>query len=220
MRKSKIMSAAQAVANIRDHQTIMVGGFGRSGTPFALVRALVESGRTGLTIISNDLGSPREGLGLLLSGGQVSSLTGSFYNWNPEAIKAYNEGAIQVKLMPQGTFSESIRSAGMGIPAYYTLASAGTELGKDKETRIFNQRTYVLEEALRADVALIEARAADPLGNLVYCKTARNFNPLMAAAASYTIAQVQEIVELGALDPEIIVTPHVYVNAIVKEEHA
>ncbi|MBR5009121.1 MAG: CoA transferase subunit A, partial [Clostridia bacterium] len=135
----------------------------------------------------------------------------------PDAVEAYNRGEIQVKLIPQGSFAESIRAAGVGIPAYYTLASAGTPLGEGKETRVYNGKTYVLEEAIHADVALIQAYKADKLGNLVYCKVARNFNPAMAMAATYTIALVDEIVEVGELDPEAIVTPHIFVDAIVKK---
>ena len=196
----------------------MAGGFGLRGTPFALVEELARSGRKDLTIISNDLGGPNEGLGILLSNGQVKALIGSYYNWNTEVVDAYNQGNIQVTLLPQGSFAESIRAAGMGIPAYYTLASAGTELGEGKETRQFDGKTYVLEYAIHADVALVEAYRADKLGNLVYSKTARNFNPCMAAAAKYTIALVKEIVEPGQLDPEEIITPHLFVDAIIKEE--
>ena len=218
MNNKKIMSIHNAISKIRDGDRIMVGGFGLSGTPFALVDALAKSGRKNLTIISNDLGGPNEGLGMLLTNGQIKALIGNYYNWNVDAVAAYNKGTIDVTLIPQGSFTESIRAAGMGIPAYYTLASAGTELGEGKETKKFNGRTYVLEHAIHADIALIEADRADTLGNLVYCKTARNFNPSMAMAAKYTIALVREIVEPGELDPEAIITPHVYVNAITKEE--
>jgi len=215
-RVSKILDIDQAMAKIKDGDRIMVGGFGLRGCPFALIEALVRTNKKDLTIISNDLGSPGVGLGKLLSNNQVKALIGSFYNWNPDVAAARNAGKIKVTLLPQGTFAESIRAAGWGIPAYYTLASAGTELGEGKEVREFNGRKYVLEYAIEADVALIKAHKADELGNLVYCKTARNFNPIMAAAAKYTIVQVDEIVPAGALDPEAIVTPHIYVNAIVK----
>jgi len=177
----------------------------------------VDSGKRELTIISNDLGSPNIGLGRLLTNHQIKRLIGNYYNWNPDAVVAYNRGEIDIKLIPQGSFAESIRAAGHGIPAYYALASAGTTLGEGKETRVFNGRTYVMEEALKADVALIEAYRADTLGNLVYCKTARNFNPLMAMAADYTIVSVEDVVEPGQLSPEEIITPHIFVNAIVKE---
>lgn len=216
-RVNKIMSIEQAMAKVKDGDRIMVGGFGLRGCPDDLIDALVATSKKELTIISNDLGSPGIGLGKLLTHNQVKALIGNFYNWNPEVAAARNTGKIKVTLIPQGSFAESIRAAGCGIPAYFTLASAGTELGEGKETREYNGRQYVLEEALYADVALIKAEKADELGNLVYCKSARNFNPAMATAAKYTVAQVGEIVAAGELDPEAVVTPHIFVNAIVKE---
>ena len=216
-RINKIMSAGQALSSVTDGQRVMVGGFGLRGTPNTLIDALVANGARDLTIISNDLGNPGAGLGKFLSNKQVKRLIGTYYSWNSEAVNAYNNGEIEVELVPQGTFAESIRAAGYGIPAYYALASAGTELGEGKEAREFEGRSYVMERAIYADVALIQAYKADRIGNLVYCKTARNFNPLMAMAARYTVALVDEIVELGELDPECIVTPHVFVQAIVKE---
>lgn len=212
----KLLTAEKAIRHICDGDRIMIGGFGLRGCPDELVDELVRSNKKELTIVSNDLGSPNQGLGRLLTNGQIKGLIGSYYNWNPEAIEAYNKGEISVTLVPQGTLAESMRAAGMGIPAYYTPTSAGTDLEKGKEVREFNGRKYVLEEAIHTDVALIRAKKADTLGNLVYSKTARNFNPVMAMAATYTIAEVDEIVEPGELDPEEIVTPHIYVNAIVK----
>lgn len=216
-RADKIVSVEEAMSHIRDGDRIMVGGFGLRGNPDGLIDALAASGRKDLTIISNDLGAPGEGLGQLLTNGQLKALIGSYYNWNPEAIEAYNRGELQVTLVPQGTLAESIRAAGAGIPAYYTPTAAGTDLAAGKETREIGGTLCVLEHAIYGDVALVKAWKADRLGNLVYCKTARNFNPAMAMAARYTIALVDEIVEPGELDPESIVTPHVYVNAIVKE---
>ena len=213
---NKMLSAAEAIAKIPEGARVMIGGFGLRGCPDGLVDELAASGKKNLTIISNDLGSPNQGLGKLQTNGQVAALIGSYYNWNPDAIAAYNRGEIRVTLVPQGTLAESMRAAGMGIPAYYTPASVGTDLEKGKEVREFNGKRYVLEEAIRADVALIRAKKADRLGNLVYSKTARNFNPVMAMAADYTIVEVDEIVEPGELDPESIVTPHLFVNAIVK----
>ena len=212
----KLLTAEKAIRHICDGDRIMIGGFGLRGCPDELVDELVRSNKKELTIVSNDLGSPNQGLGRLLTNGQIKGLIGSYYNWNPEAIEAYNKGEISVTLVPQGTLAESMRAAGMGIPAYYTPTSADTDLEKGKEVREFNGRKYVLEEAIHTDVALIRAKKADTLGNLVYSKTARNFNPVMAMAATYTIAEVDEIVEPGELDPEEIVTPHIYVNAIVK----
>ena len=215
-RVNKLTTIEQAMGKIKDGDRIMVGGFGLRGCPDDLIDALVATDKKDLTIISNDLGSPGIGLGKLLSNNQIKALIGNFYNWNPDVAEANNAGKIKVTLIPQGSFAESIRAAGCGIPAYFTLASAGTELGAGKETRMYNGRQYVLEEAIYADVALIKAEKADELGNLVYCKSARNFNPAMATAAKYTIAQVSEIVKPGSLDPEAVVTPHIFVNAIVK----
>lgn len=213
---NKILTAQEAIAKINDGDRIMIGGFGLRGCPDGLVDELVASGKKDLTVISNDLGSPNQGLGRLMTNRQIKGLVGSYYNWNPEAIEAYNKGEISVTLVPQGTLAESMRAAGMGIPAYYTPTAAGTDLEKGKEVREFNGNLYVLEEAIYTDVALIRAKKADTLGNLVYSKVARNFNPLMAMAAKFTIVEVDEIVEAGALDPEEIETPHIFVNAIVK----
>lgn len=217
-RVNKVMSIEQAIAKINDGDRIMVGGFGLRGCPNDLIDALVASNKRALTIISNDLGSPDVGLGKLLTNKQVKHLIGNFYNWNPDVALARNAGDIEVTLIPQGSFAESLRAAGCGIPAYFTLAAAGTELGRGKEVREYNGKQYVLETAIYADVALIKAEQADELGNLVYCKSARNFNPAMAMAAKYTIAQVSNLVPAGTLDPEAVVTPHLFVNAIVKEE--
>ncbi|MDP3386740.1 MAG: CoA transferase subunit A [Eubacteriales bacterium] len=215
-RKNKIMEIDAAMEAVKDGHTIMVGGFGLRGCPDELIDALIETNRKDLTIISNDLGAPNEGLGRLLTNGQIKALIGNYYNWNTDVADAYNAGKIEVTLLPQGTFAESIRAAGVGVPAYYTLASAGTQLGEGKETKEFNGKTYVLEHALHADIALIKAYKSDGLGNLVYCKVARNFNPVMAMAAKHTIAQVSEIVEIGELNPECVVTPHIFVHAVVK----
>ena len=214
------MTIDEAISKIKDGDRIMIGGFGLRGCPDDLIDALVESGKKKLTIISNDLGSPNIGLGRLLTNNQIKGLIGNFYNWNTDVAQAYNEGKIEATLIPQGSFAESIRAAGAGIPAYYTLASAGTKLGENKETKEFEvngiTRTYVLEKSIFADIALIKASISDELGNLIYCKSARNFNPSMATAAKFTIVQVETIVKPGELDPENIVTPHIFVHAIVK----
>jgi 3-oxoacid CoA-transferase A subunit len=166
------------------------------------------------TIISNDLGAPGVGLGKLLANNQIRALIGTYYNWNPDVAVANNEGRITVQLVPQGTFAEAIRAAGVGIPAFYTPTAAGTDLAAGKDTREFAGRACVLEESIHADVALIRAYKADELGNLIYYKTARNFNPVMAMAADNVIAQVDEIVPAGSLDPECVVTPHIYVDML------
>lgn len=212
----KIKSVSEAIDTIKDGDVIMVGGFGVKGRPSKLVKELVKSGKKDLTIISNDLENPNEGLGELLNSNQVKMLIGTYYTWNYEAVEAYNAGKIQVKLIPQGTFAESIRAGGVGIPAYYTPTSVGTTIGEGKEVRNFNGRNYVLEEALVADVALIKAQTSDELGNLKYSKTSRNFNPAMAMASKITIAEVDEVVPNGYLRPEDVITPHIYVDLIVQ----
>ena len=212
---NKVTTIEEAMSHVKDGARIMVGGFGLRGAPDMLIDALVATGKKDLTIISNDLGSPNVGLGRLLEHDMIKGLIGNFYNWNKDAIQAYNEGRITVKLLPQGSFAESIRAAGVGIPAYFTLASAGTDLGVGKEVREYNGKQYVLEEAVYADVALVRAYKADTLGNLVYCKVARNFNPLMAMAAKYTIVEADEVVPVGSLDPESVITPHIYVDAVI-----
>ena len=201
---------------IKDGDRVMVSGFGNSGDPKMLVEALTKVNAKDLTIISNDLGSPNEGLGSLLTAGKIKGLIGNYYNWNPDVADAFNAGKITVDLIPQGSFAEGIRAAGVGIAGFYTKTAVGTDLQGDREIREFNGETYLLQNAIPADVALISAYKADELGNLVYYKTARNFNPLMAMAGKLFIAEVAEIVPIGSLDPESIVTPHIFVDVIVK----
>jgi 3-oxoacid CoA-transferase A subunit len=216
----KLKSIQEAINMIKPSSSIMVGSFGLAGYPEELIEALADSGLKELTIISNDLGSPGIGLGKLLRNNQIKALIGNYYNWNPEVAMANNEGRIKVTLVPQGTFAEAIRAAGVGIPAFYTATSVGTDLASSKETKMFNGKTYVLEKSIKADVALIRAYKADELGNLIYYKTARNFNPLMAMAAELVIAEVDDIVPVGTLDPECIVTPHIFVDVITTKEGA
>jgi 3-oxoacid CoA-transferase A subunit len=205
-----------AIARVRDGDTVMVGGFGLVGQPLRLVDALVASGRRDLTVISNNVGEPGRGLGLLLREGQLRKAIGSFFTSNPEVAAAKREGRLDVELLPQGTLAEGIRCGGAGIPAFFTPTAVGTVLAEGKETRVFEDgRSYVLERALRANVALVHAHRADRLGNLVYRKTARNFNPMMATAADLVLAEVDEVVEVGELDPDAIVTPHLYVDVVV-----
>ena len=211
----KLMELEQAVALIKSGDSIMVGGFGLVGYPEELVDALSRRPVTDLTIISCDLGSPGIGLGALLSAGKIAKLRGTFYNRNTDVAAAYNAGQIQVELIPMGTFCEAIRAAGVGVPAFYTPTAAGTELSKDKESRVFDNREYILQTALRGKVALLKAHKADTLGNLVYYKTARNFNPQMAMAADLVIAQVDRLVPVGEIDPEHVITPHNFVDVIV-----
>lgn len=215
--KNKRRSIEEAISFIKQGDRVMIGSFGLRGCPNNLIDALAESNVGDLTIISNDLGSPGIGLGKLLSNHQVRHLIGNYYNWNPDVADAMNSGEITVQLVPQGTFAEAIRAAGAGIPAFYTATAVGTELAEGKETKFFNGREYLLEEAIYADVSLIHAHRADSFGNLMYTRTARNFNPLMATASGLTIVECEDIID-GFFDPEHIMTPHIYVDILCKQE--
>jgi|SRR5579872_1191466 len=216
MPAARILDADAAARLVRDGATIMVGGFGLVGAPLQLLAALERSGARRLTVISNNLGEPGRGLGALLRQGRIARAIGSYFTTNPDVVAAHEAGKLEVTLVPQGTMVEAIRAGGAGIPAFYTPTAAGTALADGKETREINGSLCVLEHALHADVALIRAHKADRLGNLVYQKTARNFNPVMATAAECVIAEVDEIVEAGELDPESIVTPHLFVDVVVE----
>jgi 3-oxoacid CoA-transferase A subunit len=212
----KLVDVRDAARLVKRGDVLMVGGFGLVGKPLAVVDALLDNPEAcDLTVISNNLGEPGRGLGRLLREGRVRRAVGSFFTSNPEAVAAYGDGRLEVELRPQGTLAEAIRAGGAGIAAFYVRTSVGTLLAEGKEVRDFDGVPHVLERALRADVALIRARAADGLGNLVYDKTARNFNPDMATAADLVIAQVDEVVPVGELDAESIVTPHVLVDHLV-----
>ena len=209
-------SATEAVAKIRSGDAVMVGGFGLVGAPLTLIDALVEaSDATDLTIISNNIGEAGKGLGKLLRQGRIRRGVSSYFTSNPEAVAAVNAGTMAATLMPQGTFAEAIRAAGAGIGGFYTPVGAGTLLAEGKEERVIDGVRHILELPLRADVALVYAARADELGNLAYRRTARNFNPLMATAARITIAEAGEIVPVGELDPESIVTSHLFVDHLV-----
>lgn len=211
----QFMTALDAVRQIPADATVMVGGFGLAGVPEHLLDAVLQIPHIqDLTIISNNL-TKESNLNRLFQENRIRKAIGSYYTTNKEVVKAYREGRIEIELLPQGTLTEAIRLGGAGIAAFYTPTSAGTELAKGKESRVFNGREQVLETTLFADVALIKAHKADEAGNLIYRKTARNFNPLMATAAHLTIAEVEEIVEIGKLDPEAIVTPFIYVDIVV-----
>lgn len=211
-----IPSADAAIHDIPDGATLMLGGFGLCGIPEQLIAALVRSGRRGLRTISNNMGVDDFGMGRLLAAGQIVSHIGSYVGENKLLESLVIAGALDVTLVPQGTLAERIRAGGAGIPAFYTATGVGTVVAEGKETRVFAGRTYLLEEALYADFALIKAWKGDRSGNLVYRKTARNFNPMMATAARVTIAEVEELVEPGELDPDAIVTPGVYVDRIIQ----
>ena len=213
-------SALEAVAGIGDGATVLIGGFGSAGQPVALIEALLEGGASELTVVSNNAGNGEFGLAALIREGRVRKIVCSFPrqsdSWHFDA--AWRAGAIELELVPQGNLAERIRAAGAGIGAFFTPTGFGTPLADGKETRVIDGRGYLLEYPLRGDVALIAAYKADELGNLVYRKTARNFGPIMAAAATTTVAQVDEIVPVGALDPEHAVTPCLYVDRVVRVE--
>ncbi len=212
-----VKTLAEAMAGIRDGSVILLGGFGSIGLPYALVDGLIEQGAKDLTVVANNAGVGRTGLAKLLDANRVRKIICSYPRTSdPVAfLEAYRAGRIELEVMPQGTMAERMRAAGAGIPAFYTPTSVGTKLAEGKEEREFAGRKYVLEEALYGDVALIEAWEADRWGNLTYRSSARNFNPVMATAAKLTVAQAQHIVELGALDPEQVPTPGIFVDRVL-----
>jgi 3-oxoadipate CoA-transferase, alpha subunit len=212
-----VKTLAEAMAGIRDGSVILLGGFGSIGLPYALVDGLIEQGAKDLTVVANNAGVGRTGLAKLLDANRVRKIICSYPRTSdPVAfLEAYRAGRIELEVMPQGTMAERMRAAGAGIPAFYTPTSVGTKLAEGKEERAFAGRKYVLEEALYGDVALIEAWEADRWGNLTYQSSARNFNPVMATAAKLTVAQAQHIVELGALDPEQVPTPGIFVDRVL-----
>jgi 3-oxoacid CoA-transferase subunit A len=213
-----VASAEEAVRDISDGARIMIGGFGLCGNPENLIRALVKKGVKNLTTMSNNAGVDGFGVGLLLAAGQIQRHIGTYVGENKLLEQMVLSGKIELELVPQGTFSERIRAGGAGIPAFFTPTGVGTVVGENKETREFEGRTYVMERALKADYAFIKAWKGDKWGNLVYRKTARNFNPMMATAARITIAEVEELLEVGELDPDSIHTPSVYVKRIFQGE--
>jgi len=213
-----VPSAEAALADVRDGSTVLIGGFGGAGVPAELIDALIAHGARELTIVNNNAGHAEFGVAALLKAGRVRRIVCSYPRQTDSHVfdALYRAGKIELELVPQGTLSERMRAAGAGIGAFYTPTGYGTELAKGKETRVIDGRSYVLEYPIRGDVALIKAEKGDRWGNLVYRKSARNFGPTMASAAKCTIAQVYEIAELGALDPECIVTPGIFVTRVVK----
>lgn len=208
-------SFADAVSDIHDGATLMVGGFGLVGIPEQLILALAERGTRELTIISNNCGVDDWGLGLLLRNRQIKKIIASYVGENKEFERQLLAGEIEVELVPQGTLAERIRAGGAGIPAFYTPAGIGTPIADERETRVFDGRTYMLEQALRADFSLIRAAVSDHMGNLMYNKTARNFNPVMATAGRITIVETEALVPTGELDPEHVHTPGIYVQRVI-----
>ena len=213
-----IPNADEAVKDVFDGATIMVGGFGLCGIPENLIRALVRKGTKDLTTISNNVGVDGFGMGLLLAAGQIRRHIGTYVGENKLLEQMVLQGKVDLDLVPQGTFSERIRAAGAGIPAFFTPTGVGTMVAENKETREFEGRLYLMEHALKADFAFVKAWKADKQGNLVYRKTARNFNPMMATAAKVAIAEVEHIVEIGELDPDMVHTPSVFVKRIFQGE--
>ncbi|TBL76557.1 3-oxoacid CoA-transferase subunit A [Paenibacillus thalictri] len=220
MIRKKYDTMEQAVADIHDGSTLLVGGFGGSGLPSKLIAALVEQGARDLTVVSNNIGAVSDGVAALISNNQVRKIICSF-PVGPHAndlIDRLANGTIELEIVPQGTLAERIRAGGAGIPAFYTPTGAHTELSEGKETREFDGRVHILESAIKGDYAFIKAHRADRYGNLVFRKTQRNFNPVMATAAQVTIAEVSEIVELGDIDPESVVTPCIFVHRLVQDD--
>jgi 3-oxoacid CoA-transferase subunit A len=213
-----VASAEEAIQDVFDGATIMVGGFGLCGNPENLIRALVHKGVKNLTTISNNAGVDGFGVGLLLANGQIRRHIGTYVGENKLLEQMVLNGTVRLDLVPQGTFSERIRAGGAGIPAFFTPTGVGTMVAEGKETREFDGRTYLMERALHADFAFVKAWKGDKWGNLVYRKTARNFNPMMATAAKITIAEVEHVVEPGELDPDLVHTPSVYVKRIFQGE--
>jgi 3-oxoacid CoA-transferase subunit A len=211
----KLITCEEAVKKVKSGSRIMVGGFGLVGSPLSLIAALAQLKVKDLEIISNNLGEPGRGLGVLVRQKQVKKAIGSYFTSNPEVVKSYQDKEMEVELLPQGTMSEAIRAGGAGLGGFYTPVSVGTKIAENKEERTLNGKKYVFQEPLKANFALIKAKKADQLGNLIYNKSARNFNPMMATAADVVIAEVDEIVEVGQISPEEIVTPHLYVDFIV-----
>ncbi|PZX04560.1 3-oxoacid CoA-transferase subunit A/3-oxoadipate CoA-transferase alpha subunit [Psychrobacillus insolitus] len=211
-------SIEEALSHVESGNTVLVGGFGLVGAPLSLIEGLTEKDVKDLTIVSNNLGESGKGLGILLNQNKIKKGIGSYFTSNRDVGDKYQKGEIELELLPQGTLAESMRAGGAGLGGYYTTTGVGTDLAKGKEEREIDGVTYIFEKAIRADVALIRAHKADTLGNLVYYKTARNFNPLMATAAKKVIVEVDEIVQPGELNPEEIVTPFLYVDVIIKAQ--
>jgi 3-oxoacid CoA-transferase subunit A len=209
-------NAVEATFDVKDGSTILMGGFGLCGIPENLIKALVERGTKGLTCVSNNAGVDDYGIGLLFKQRQVKKMISSYVGENATFEKLLLSGELEVELCPQGTLAERCRAGGAGIPAFFTPTGAGTLVAKGKESRQFNGREYILEQAIKGDFAFVKAWKADKMGNLVYRKTSRNFNPVMATAGKICIAEVEEIVEMGELDPDQVHTPAVYVRRLVK----
>jgi 3-oxoadipate CoA-transferase alpha subunit len=220
MINKQVPSLAEAVADIFDGATVMIGGFGEAGSPIELIHALIDQGAKGLTVVNNNTGSGEVGLAALIKAGRVAKMICSYPRSMNSTVfpELYRNGEIELELVPQGTLAERIRAGGAGIPAFYTATAVGTMLADGKEIREFEGKEYVMERGLKADFSLIKCREADTYGNLVFNKTARNFAPPMAMAGAVTIVQAAEVVAPGAIDPEMVVTPGIFVNRVVRVE--
>lgn len=214
----RIASPTAALADIRDGATVLIGGFGEAGSPIELIHALIDQGAKDLTVVNNNTGSGHVGLAALIENGQVRKMICSYPRTVGSKVfpELYRSGKIELELVPQGTLAERIRAGGAGIPAFYTATSVHTPLAEGKEQRNFDGRDYVMEYGIKADFALIKCLKADRYGNLIYNKTARNFAPIMATAADMTIVQAEALVDVGELDPEVVVTPGIYVDRVVE----
>jgi len=209
-----VKNALEAIVGIEDDMTLMLGGFGLCGIPEKTIQALVESGVSGLTCISNNAGVDDFGIGLMLQKKQVKKMISSYVGENAEFERQLLSGELEVELVPQGTLAERIRATGAGIPAFFTPAGVGTEVAQGKESRIFDGKTYIMEEAFKSDYAIVKAWKGDTAGNLIFKGTARNFNPMIAMAGKITIAEVEELVPAGELDPNMVHIPGIFVNRI------
>lgn len=220
MKMDKVVESHEIRKLFKSGDQILSGGFGLSGTALTVIDELLETDITDLTVVSNNLGDLGQGLHKLFIQGKIKKAIGSFFSINREAVIAWSKGELEIELLPQGTLAEAIRCGGAGIGGFYTKTAVGTELAEGKEERVIDGERYIFEKAIKGDVAIIKAAKADRLGNLVYHTTARNFNPMMATAGKIVIAEVDEIVEVGDLDPEYIVTPHAYVDYVVQSKYS
>jgi 3-oxoadipate CoA-transferase alpha subunit len=213
-----VQTTVEAVADIFDGATVMISGFGEAGSPVELIHALIDQGARNLTVVSNNAGSGHVGLAALIENRQVRKIICSFPRTSISVVfpELYRKGEIELELVPQGTLAERIRAGGAGIPAFYTRTSVDTMLSDGKELRVFDGKTYVLEQAIKADFALVKCHEADKYGNLVFNKTARNFGPVMCTAAKTTIVQARKIVQAGEINPECVVTPGIFVSRVVE----
>ena len=213
---AEILSHEQAAKKITSGATVMIGGFGNIGNPKEIIEYIAESDIKDLTVIANDLGTANVGLGRWVRQDKIKKAVGSYFTYNPEVAQKYREGKIDLKLMAQGTYAEAIRAGGSGIGGFYTKIGLGTEIAEGEEIHIIDGEEYLFIRPLKADFAVLHAKKADTLGNLVYEGTSRNFNPIMAMAAKYTIVEVEEIVPVGSISPEEVITPFIFVDALVK----